>query len=347
MLERLTADLLDGLPSSLRDAFDVATGMVDRASRIVTIAHPRMDGDAAGTCFGLVQIFRELGKQAHVVSQGAFMEELHFLPGADEYIQWEGGGWDRDWRPDLIVTCDLGSADRVDGFLKLFPGVPVINLDHHASNEGFGDAALIDLDAAASGVVAYLWARRAGWPISIEAATQFFTALLTDTGCFTYSNTTPPMLAIAAALTGHGVKVSEIARGLYRSRKLEVLKLEALAISRIQTAAGGNLAWSSLTQSDFTSLGLTLLDAHDIVNIVKSVRGVVVAVLFTELPGGKVKISFRGEGYHDLNAFANAIGGGGHPRASGATVPGELATVMTDVISKLEPQANTLGEQRW
>lgn len=344
--------------ASATDSIASIVQMLDTRDNFVVVAHPRMDGDAIGSVLALTHSLRAAGKNIQPVSQGLYPGLLKFLPGTESIIEWKGPeAWPNEWKPEVVLVCDIGGVNRVHEFLasveKFFPvaaeGQPrmpglnrpfVVNIDHHVSNNGFGDVAWIDPSACSTGEMVLEILRAANLPIPQATAINLYAAILSDTGSFNFSNTTPRAMHMAADLIDAGANPSEISRAIYRTKTLSLLKLEGLTVQRIQTAADGRLAWSYLLPADFEAVGLTLYDAPDLVNLVTELDTARVAVLFLELPDRPpitTKISLRGEGYHNLSEIAARWNGGGHPRASGATIYKPIKRVMEMVIAELTP----------
>ena len=336
--------------------------------RVAMVAHPRMDADAMGSVLGLSESLRKAGFLTQPFTQGRYPDNLKFLPGADTLIEWSGKhSWPHAWRPDALVVLDIGSLNRIEPFIgaicKLWdhpykgPGdghvgdVPfqVINIDHHPSNEGFGDASLVQPEACSCGEMVTNLLREAGLPIDRSVAFNLYAAIMADTGSFSYSNTTPRAMRIAADLIEAGADPDVISREHYRTKPIGELKLHARILDRLGRSENGWLAWSWVKQSDFAELELAPENTSDLVNLVTQLDSARVAVLFTEMaaPAISTRVSFRGKGYHDLNLIAHHWGGGGHVRASGATVDRPIDEAMAEVLARLTEATSHDGPQRF
>jgi phosphoesterase RecJ-like protein len=298
-------------------------------------SHLPLDGDAVGSELGLQRVLRALhpGKRIEVLNEGPVPEVFRFLPGADEARVLA-----KDDRPDadLLITVDCGNLDRFGALLERLPrSVPIVNIDHHGSNPGYGSLHWIDAGAPAVGEMILRLARALGAPLDAGAALPLYVALVTDTGRFSYSNTDPRCHEAAAELLRTGIDPALVSRHVFRSKPFPLLRLEAEVALRVRFERGGTLAWSKVLLEDYAKHGLDEHEAQDLVDIPRSVRGVEVAALFREVEGGKAKVSLRSETDFDVARFAVAKGGGGHPRAAGFTAKGRVEDVERQVIAEL------------
>ena len=316
------------------------------AQRVLLLAHLYPDGDVLGSQLGLGLALRTGGRAVTFACHHAVPETFHFLPGATEVQQWKEGTGGHD----LVVTLDTPDPGRVGGLLDgcRTPGTRVLNLDHHADNRRYGDVNWIEPRAAATGEMVYAILGAAGLPLTPDIAVNLYTAIVTDTGSFRYSNTTPNTLRVAAQLVESGADPAAIAQALYETRHLAGLQLLGRLLQEVQTNAAGTVAWMVIDHAHAQSPDL--LEAEDFITYPRSLKTVRVAVLFRELPGGgaatvrpslgpHVKVSLRAKGEVDVARIAAGLGGGGHPNAAGAVVPGTLDEVRRRVLDAVEAAA--------
>lgn len=231
---------------------------------------------------------------------------------------------------DLIVVVDtadlalLGSVytDHMD----LFSQVPVLNIDHHISNTGFGQVQLIDPIAASATEVLYHWfTHNPQWSekITSDIATLLMTGLITDTRSFQNPNTTPRSLEIAAVLLEKGARQQEIIQHVYKTKPLSTLKIWGRALNQIQMDPQARIVWSAISKEDLAEMDAKSKETSGILDdLISTVPDADVYVLFTELEGGGLKASMRSSTAVDASVLAGALfGGGGHPRAAGFRVP--------------------------
>jgi phosphoesterase RecJ-like protein len=215
-----------------------------------------------------------------------------------------------------------------------------VNIDHHVSNESYGDLNWIDAEAAAVGEQAYLLLREGGFEIDAVAAQCLLVALVTDTGRFCYSSTTPRTLEIAAALVRLGAEPDRLQRELFASVPFQVLRLRARAMDAIELRCQGRVAMLTLPYAYGEDLGVGEEDVKDLIDVLIAVKGVVVAALFRGLAEGGTKVSLRSKDDRaNVSALAARFGGGGHVRASGFTSGASPASAREQLLPAIEELA--------
>ncbi len=322
------------MPPPTRETDPAATVLraIRAHRRFLVTTHARGDGDAIGSALAAAALLRALGKTARVVHEGPILEELRGLPGVRSI-----GIGTRDVRHgfDALLVLDATDLDRCESLRAAFPpGLFTINIDHHKTNARFGDLNWVDPSAAATGELLWRLVRRAGLRPGRAIATNLYAALLTDTGRFSFSNTTPRTLRAAADLIACGARPGEIARQIYRNRSREDLRLLGACMRSVRFSGDGRLGWLWLTQASVLRHGARPRDSQEYVEIVKSVRGVEMAILFRDAgEPGSIKVSVRTERGVDATALVGPFGGGGHPRAAGATVFGSRPSAERRVLA--------------
>lgn len=311
------------------------------AQSVAVLSHVRPEGDAIGSSLGAVLTLHALGKEAVGFNADPVPAALAFLPGADALVRTT-----RIPQPfDCYLVVDASDPDRLGGLLDgVVPGRPILNIDHHPTNNHFGSVSWIDPTAAAAGEMLYLLFRGMGVPLSREAAINFYVAIFTDTGSFRYANTTPRALRIAAELIEAGVEPGNVAELLYEQRDVGELRLLGLLLSRIQISPDGMTAWIEVTDETLREVGVTADTLEGAINYPASIRGVRVALLFRDIIGDGTRVSLRSRGAINVAAVAQTFGGGGHRNAAGCTVAGDLSTVRERVLQ--EVYRVTAGEDR-
>jgi bifunctional oligoribonuclease and PAP phosphatase NrnA len=303
---------------------------VDQGRRALLFAHVYPDGDVLGSQLGLGLALRAAGRAATFACAHPVPEPFHFLPGAADLEQWKTG---RDGF-DLVITLDCPDPARLGGLLEgaRAPGVRVLNIDHHGDNRRYGDVNWVDTRAAATGEMVYDLLQAAAFPLTADVAVNLYTAIVTDTGSFRYSNTTPKTLRVAAHLIEAGVDPAHVATSVYETRHLGGLRLLGQVLQGIETDLDGSVAWLVLERAQAESPDLP--EAEEFVNYPRSLRTAKVAVLFRELPDA-VKVSLRAKGEVNVARLAASLGGGGHPNAAGLILSGGLAEAKTRVLGAI------------
>lgn len=308
--------------------------IVSESRRFLITTHARADGDAIGSALAINFYLKKLGKKSHVVCDYGAIPEYRFLPGAPsvgESAADLGDGY------DVIFVTDCASRDRLERLADKIPSdAYIINIDHHISNTRFGDLNWIDPKFAATGELVYLLIKSSKVKIDKSIALNLYVSIYTDTGSFSFSNTSSMTHDIASDLISKGVLPAFVNKMLYRQKTMGQLKLLSRIIESIAVTKSGKVAWAVLSDKMANECGFYPYETQEFVNVIKSIKSVKVAILFRELSDqpGKVKISFRTDHPIDGSKLAGIWGGGGHMRASGALLSGNMKTITEEVVKK-------------
>ena len=311
-----------------------------RARRIVLTSHERTDADGAGSALGLVIALRGVGLDARAAFPTPLPENLAFLPGAAEArVVPAGTEMPEDLRgADCVLSLDAGSASRLGGLRPLGEAATAfLNVDHHASNDGFGTQRWVDPSYAATGIMAFELACELGAPLARESCLCFYTAIVFDTGGFAYSNTDPRTHRIAAACLERGVRAEEVTRRLHRGRSVASWKFHAEAASGLRTTPDGAVAWIAVPRAAFDRHALRDDQSPELVEVPVSLAPTRIAFVLTELADGAgVRVSLRSRCAIGVHHLAARHGGGGHARAAGMTLKGPLAAAEAAVLDGIK-----------
>jgi bifunctional oligoribonuclease and PAP phosphatase NrnA len=285
-----------------------------KTSFLIT-GHMRPDGDLCGTAIALRCALVSLGRKARIVLPEKPPERYLHMDGAEHLEVFDGSKLEAD----AVFVLDSAGLDRIGPVAAALPAnAPIVNIDHHLSNTGFGDVSWVEPEYSSTGEMLYELAKEGGWPLPGVACRGLYAAIVTDTGRFSYSNTGAGTLRTAAELVEFGVSPASMARLLYRSKSERELRLQERALASLKLAAGGRISTMSLYFSDFQELGAQPTDAQDLAALTVSMAGVELGAFLYELEAGKVtKCSLRGTGTVDVSKLASRFGGGGHAAASG------------------------------
>jgi phosphoesterase RecJ-like protein len=297
------------------------------------LSHVRPDGDALGSQLGLALSLSKLGKTVMVRNEDGLLEKYGFLPGG-EFLQTplsEPQDFDVAIALDTATQSRLGTATSLVRSAKTW-----INIDHHPSNPGYGDLVYIDSTAPATGQILFELITSQDLPMDAAIAENLFVAISTDTGSFQYPNTTARTFEIGAQLLHCGVNVGRVSQLLYENyprRRAELLR-ELLGTMRFE--GHGKVASFSLGLKTAAALGARPEDNEGLIDHIRAIQGVIVAVFFEELPEAKVRVSMRSKSdAADVCAICEKFGGGGHRLAAGARVRGTLAEVEEKVLKEI------------
>lgn len=303
------------------------------ARAVVVCGHVRPDGDAVGAVLGLTLALREAGIPAVPTLADAGSEPpatYAFLPGFALYTQLA----DLE-QPDVFVALDTPNLDRLGDAAALAGAAEnLIVIDHHPDNAEFGTVNVVDSSAAASGQLVWRLLDRLEVRPSPEVALCCYVGLMTDTGRFQYDNTSPDALRDAASMLEHGVSASEASRLVYQERSAGSLRLQALAMSRIEVVNDGRVAWSWIGDEDFVAARARREEAEYLPDTVREIGGVEVVVLLRQVDG-EVRGNLRAKTGYDVGSVARDFGGGGHTAAAGFTWTGTIDDLLPKLLAKL------------
>ena len=332
-------------PEGEPGVMDRIAQVLESGSRFLLTTHLAPDGDSLGSALALVHVLAGMGKSALVVTRDPVPERYRFLPGATEV----------ETRAELPAAAGYAAAFAFEcpdvartGWPDLRERFFVVNIDHHEDNSGFGNVNWVDARSPAVGEMIHRLIRHVQLPITPEIATCIYVALMTDTGSFTYSNTTADSMRLAAAMIDLGADPHRIALNVYDSNRFEKLRLLGSALKDLRQEAEGRIAWLRVSAADVERCAAKMEDLDDIVNYPRSIRGVEVAAIFKELAPERFRLSLRSKGKVDVFRVAKSFGGGGHRNAAGCSIEGTFEVVRDAVIGKLvdalEGEAGDAGD---
>ncbi|WP_326637088.1 bifunctional oligoribonuclease/PAP phosphatase NrnA [Streptosporangium sp. NBC_01755] len=316
----MTPDPRDDGPVPGQD-WDRAARIISAADEVALACHVSPDGDALGSMLGVGLALRAAGKRvtASFGDRSFHVPRLlRFLPGQDLLID----PAHYPAVPEVMVTFDLPTVERLGTLAGNAAGArELIVLDHHPSNTGFGTLNLVDPGAAATAVLAEELIHRLGLPIDRDIATCLYVGLVTDTGSFRHSSTTPRAHAMAARLVACGLDPEELARELWDRSPFGYLKVLGTALDRVrlEPEVGGGLVWTFVTRADRAAHGLPYDEVEGIIDVVRRTDEADVAAILKEDDEGAWQVSTRSKGGVDVSRVCAELGGGGHARAAGFT----------------------------
>jgi len=316
--------------SSPNDARWRALDLIQRGERFVLVGHTSPDGDCVGAQAAMARVLAALGKTVFVLTPDAVQEQFDFLTRAVAFKVFRGDLPPHDVAV-LLDFCELERTGPLAGPLRAARSRKLV-IDHHVfSGEPWWDAAYVDPTAAATGLLVGRIARELGVELDPVAAAGVFTSLVTDTGWFKYPNTDGETFALAAELVRSGVDPSSIFAAIYQRNGRDRPRGVGRALGRLRYHAGGRLAVIDLPVALPGEVDLG--DGDEVLDLVRSVAKVEVVLLLREQRSGTVRLSARSKGAFDVHALASGFGGGGHLRASGATLPGPLTAARELLVA--------------
>lgn len=326
---------------------------LERHRHILVTSHYNPDGDCIGSQLGLSALLVRLGKKVDVINQDPVPDRYRFLPGWERvrtFDEWSGASVHCDYLDKLdntarcpgsatvAVVLDSAGLDRIGRAAgAIVPArMEIVNIDHHVSNDGFGQVQYVDPAASSTCELVHRIAKRLSKTLAPEEASCLLCGIITDTGGFRYASTSPATMRVAAELMEQGADLAGIATSLYFEERPETLSFLGELLVGMKRSPKAPLAWMSVSLERLARHGLDMSETEEFVRYALSVRGVEVGLMFKEQGNGQVRLSFRSKGRYDVNRLAGIFGGGGHSQAAGARVNGSLAEVEGPVIEALE-----------
>ena len=297
------------------NSFDELAKVITDAEKIYIFTHIHMDGDALGSSAALCSAIRMKGKECHVIIEDKIPDNLLFLDNnycRKDYSELEGA--------DLSICVDCSDKSRFPKRAELFDkGTVTMCIDHHKTTERICDYNYIDSEAAATGQLIYRLIGALGIEINKEMGEAIFAAITTDTGNFQYSNTSKETHEITAALYDAGIEANKVSVELYEKVRKERLLVENRALGTLTMYCDGKAAFAYVTQKMLDETGALMEETEGVVQILRSIAGVEVAVFLKEINSHLIKASMRSKEIVDVAEIAAEFSGGGHSRAAGCT----------------------------
>lgn len=313
--------------------WDAAVRALKDAGDVTIACHVNPDGDALGSLLGASLALRKIGKTTYPswgTTPVSVPVQYEFLPSTETLVQ----------PADVPVASaflalDCGAADRL-GELEatMARSSLVINVDHHPGNDDFGHLNVVVTSASSTAELVTSLVQDAGIEIDKDIATCLYTGVVTDTGRFQYSNSSPDTLRLAADLLSYGVPATEIAQDIFESAPFGYLKLLGRVLDRAQLLEDERFVYSWVTREDLGETGVSIEETDQLIDFIRSTRAADVAAMFKEQADGRYRVSLRSKGPVSVGAIARAHGGGGHELAAGYTAD-DVQTAVAEIRREL------------
>jgi len=298
--------------------------IIDQHDRFLITTHNYLDGDAIGSELAMRELLTARGKQVCIVNPGPVPPRYRFLDPEESILTCEPEGPDEGTgEVDAVIILDTGAWSQLGNmadFIRHTSATKAV-LDHHVEqDDGLGAELFVDSSAEATGSMVFEAFEQFEMPLNEPAATALFVAVAMDTGWFKFEKTTGRTFRIAARLAEAGADAFALHLELNMSNRPQRLRLLGHLLDSLEVGCGGRLVHACIRREDFEQTGARLDETEDLIQHLQSIRGVEVAVLLIQKPGGEVKASFRSHRLVDCSVLASSFGGGGHRAASGATL---------------------------
>jgi phosphoesterase RecJ-like protein len=315
------------------NALEQAARAIEGAPLVALACHVTPDGDALGSMLAMHLLCKSQGKASVASWPEPFVVAPHYtyLPGLDSVTK----PADFPEAPPVMVTFDCGSLDRLNELADPAGAAgELVVVDHHATNDSYGSINLLDPDAAASAVMVYRLAKCLGWQFTRDVAICLYTGIVTDTGRFQYSNTTPEVLEMATELSRFNLPIADMSRQLFEEHRFAYLQLVASVVQHAELDVDRRFVAAWITLADLERFGVELDEAEGLIDLVRRTAEADVSCVLKESAEG-TRVSLRSVTDFDVAAIAMRFGGGGHRAAAGFTDPRPIPEVLADIRAQI------------
>ena len=307
--------------------------IIHKGRTFLVTSHVRLDGDAVGSELALYEALKSLGKEAVVYNQDRTPQMYAFLPDAGVIVNRLGplDGF------DAVFVLDCSEIERMGEEAPRIAGIRrIVNIDHHISNDRYGHLTLTDPEASSTGEMIFRLIDGMGIELTRDMAVNLYTAILTDTGAFRYSNTGPKTFAVAGRLLEKGADPAWIAQMVYETFPAVKIRLLGRALSTLEFDWQGRIAAVTVSKKMLEDAAAQWEHTEGFVEFPRSIEGVQVAVFFSEIAEGLYKVSLRSKGRFNVEQVAGKFGGGGHINAAACRIQGDGDTVKRKLFDAIK-----------
>ncbi|MGE5856146.1 MAG: DHH family phosphoesterase [Syntrophaceae bacterium] len=307
--------------------------IIQKGRAFLVTSHVRLDGDAVGSELALYEALKSLGKEAVVYNQDRTPQMYAFLPDAGVIVNRLGplDGF------DAVFVLDCSEIERMGEEAPRIAGIRrIVNIDHHISNDRYGHLTLTDPEASSTGEMIFRLIDGMGIELTRDMAVNLYTAILTDTGAFRYSNTGPKTFAVAGRLLEKGADPAWIAQMVYETFPAVKIRLLSRALSTLEFDWQGRIAAVTVSKKMLEDAGAQWEHTEGFVEYPRSIEGVQVAAFFSEISEGLYKVSLRSKGRFSVEEVARKFGGGGHINAAACRMQGDYDAVKRRLFDAIK-----------
>jgi len=308
---------------------------INSFKKIAITFHTSPDGDSLGSALALFIGLKKLNKEVYIISKEVIPEAFLFLPCSNEI---NGETSEPLMNTECVIVLDCGDFKRINANLNMLDKkFELINIDHHVSNDLYGDMNFVNTLASSVGEIVYEVLRGLNVKIDKEISTCLYTSLITDTGSFRHSSTTAVTHKVAGELINTGINFSDIHRIIFENKKFEQIKFCGEIISNMTLELHGKVCVMYIAKRLLQKYNLVSEDTSDVINFGVSIDTVEVAILIKEAENG-VKVSLRSKSLVDVSRIAEGFNGGGHIRASGFYTEANFDNTKVKLMEILEKE---------
>lgn len=320
-------------PSDYTGQLEAAARFIHEQDHFLVLAHVFPDGDAFGSTYAMGHILHRLNKSFVLANEDEMPQKFAYLHDEFPLVRADS----IQDIPQNVICLDCADFSRLGAISQRLPEhCNLLNIDHHPTNDHYGDVPLIRTDASATAEIIYDLVEHMQMPWSKPLATAVYTGMLTDTGGFRYANTTPALLHKASTLLQYGVEANKLAYELLEKRSKAHIELLKRSLPTLAFEQEGSICWMIVRAKDMQETKANPEDLDGLIQYPRNIEGVEVGILFKQMDDETVKVSLRSADRVNVSAVAARLGGGGHRNASGVTMHGSLDDIVEQVIAELK-----------
>ena len=315
---------------------------IEEYDSFVLLSHVRPDGDAIGSQIALGFALEAAGKTVRLINEDGLPENLAFMAGSERIESPPG----EPVATDVVIALDTATRPRLgDRSLAAVAGCTRwINIDHHKSNPGYGDISHVDASSPATGQIVYQLIRALDLPLPAESRDAIYVATSTDTGSFQYPATTAESYEMAADLIRKGADIGSLNSLTYNNHPLRRVELMRSLLNTLELECDGRVAHWELTQETVKRIGVKPADSEGLIDIIRGIDSVIIAIFMEEMEDGKIRVSMRSKDKRaDVCHIAMEFGGGGHSLAAGIRMPGPLSEARSRLMEVVARELSNLS----
>ncbi|MBI4651476.1 bifunctional oligoribonuclease/PAP phosphatase NrnA [Candidatus Desantisbacteria bacterium] len=320
---------------------EIAQFIINNDNFIIS-SHINPDGDSTGSQLAMFLILKKLNKKVEILDADPIPNIYKFLPSSE--IPKTVLNKEFDFNAAIILDC--GDIKRAGELPINFDKIKtIINIDHHISNKFYGQLNYVDSEASSTGELIFRLIKELKVSIDNDIGTCLYTAIMSDTGGYKFENTTHGAFSTVAELVSYGIRPDKLSKKIYENYTLNTMHLLGLALQTLSLKAGGKISYMFVTLKMMENTSTKAEHTEGFVNHARSISGVEAGLFFRETENGTIKVSMRSKEYIDTNKIAALWNGGGHARASGCEIKGDLNTVIEKVTKKVEEEIDKREEK--
>jgi phosphoesterase RecJ-like protein len=319
--------------------------LIEESGVIVITTHIRPDGDGVASELALFMILKSMGKDVYILNQDKTPDMYMWLPNADKIMTVSSDDAVNLGEIDLTVLLDCSSRDRIGRVYNYIKDAKkIISLDHHENSDCYKDSCYIDTDASSIGELLYDLIPGIRTYLNKDISTCIYVSILTDTGSFAYSNTTKSVFHIVSKLLNYGVNPDTVFQMVYNNKRINHFKLLGKALEQMKTDPSGKVVYVILPFSFYHETGAIEEDNEGILEVIRGLKNIELVILLRQLDEYRFKGSLRSFNNINCNLLAKKFGGGGHFKASGFVIEGDINKEGNPVVQKIIKEVQ---EQKW